>query len=138
MVLVRPASLEARKALFKKRNLYLRAEEKGLDTNLQAALLRKTEKEHSKLLNIIDEKLEVEGKLTALVEQHLFKLEEELSGKLGMNMTNPFASVFSDIPDADQHSLDGIAASALLAHSRSRSSPKKRYVVRALGYSLFV
>ena len=58
---------EGRKALFKKRNLYLRAEEKGLDANLQAALLKKTEKEHAKLLALIDEKIDMENRLCSLV-----------------------------------------------------------------------
>lgn len=111
---------EARKALFKKRNLYLRADEKGLDAAIQSALLRKTEKEHAKLLAIIDEKIEIESKLQATIESHLARLESELVGKLGMQVTNPYTSVFADIPDAelrsDRFSLSG----------RSRSSPKKR------------
>ncbi len=58
---------EARKTLFKKRNLVLRADEKGLDEALQAALLRKTEREHARLLAIIEEKIEIQRKLVALV-----------------------------------------------------------------------
>lgn len=112
---------EARKALFKKRNLYLRAEEKGLDASLQAALLRKTEKEHAKLLTIIDEKIEIETKLAAAVEQHLSRLEVELTTKVGMSLENPFEAVFADIPDA----VEMRACTSLLA-PKYRSSPKKR------------
>jgi hypothetical protein len=111
---------EARKALFKKRNLYLRAEEKGLGSALQAALLKKTEKEHAKLLAIIDEKIDIENRLQAVVEAHLSRLEGELVGKLGMPLGNPFVTVFADIPDAEQR------VERTTINGRSRSSPKKR------------
>jgi hypothetical protein len=111
---------EARKALFKKRNLYLRAEEKGLDSTLQHALLKKTEKEHAKLLAIIDEKIDIENKLVSVVESHLGRLESELTGKLGMPIDNPFASIFADIPDAEQR-VDRMGL-----NNRCRSSPKRR------------
>lgn len=71
---------EARKALFKKRNLYLRAEEKGLDATLQSALLKKTEKEHSKLLALIDEKIEMENRLCSLVVILIFSFLSYPSG----------------------------------------------------------
>lgn len=91
---------EARKALFKKRNLYLRAEEKGLDTNIRTALLKKTEREQAKLVTIIDEKLELETRLYSLIEQHLTRLEMEMSSKLGMNEDdNVYSTVFTNIPD---------------------------------------
>ena len=115
---------EARKALFKKRNLYLRAEEKGLDATLRATLLRKTEKEHAKLMAIIDEKLEMESKLAMLIGNNLIRLERDLVGKLGMSLENPYAGVFADIPDVDPNALNRHALSA------TRTSPKKRQTLQ--------
>jgi hypothetical protein len=114
---------EARKALFKKRNLYLRAEEKGLDATLQAALLRKTEKEQHKLLAIIDEKIEIEIRLQSLVEQHLNHFEVELTGKLGISRENPYISIFADIPNVERSDRP--------SNNRLRSSPKKRFITHS-------
>lgn len=113
----------------------MRAEEKGLDSSLQAALLRKTEKEHSKLLTIIDEKIEIETKLENLIALYFGKLEGEMVGKLGMNLENPYTVTFADIPDAEQRSEKFSAISIGTGGTsgggggggRSRSSPKKRY-----------
>lgn len=117
---------EGRKALFKKRNLYLRADEKGLESALQAALLRKTEKEQVKLLAMIDEKVEIEGRLLTLVEQHLNRLETELKGKLSMDLGEyVFADIFADIPDAMEPRTSGVGLPNT-GMVRSRSSPKKR------------
>lgn len=128
--------IEARKALFKKRNLYLRAEEKGLDLALQATLLRKTEKEHAKLMVMIDEKIEREARLVALLEQHLARLEADLNGKLSMGLSNPHAAIFADIPDVEPTSETGVIGSSGSATNggvpggRSRSSPKHRQTLQ--------
>lgn len=103
--------------------MYLRAEEKGLDTSLHAALLRKTEKEHAKLLAIIDDKIDIETRLVALVEQHLARLEGELTSKIGMHLDGPYETLFADIPDVAE-----LRVFANLAH-KYRSSPKRRYIV---------
>lgn len=126
--------VEARKALFKKRNLYLRAEEKGLDPTLQATLLRKTEKEHAKLMAMIDEKLDGETRLATLLEQHLTRLEADLNGKLAMGLTNPHTAVFAGIPDvepiAGTGASVGLNASANPTGGRHRSSPKRRQTLQ--------
>lgn len=103
--------------------MYLRAEEKGLDTSLHAALLRKTEKEHAKLLTIIDDKIDIETRLVASVEQHLARLEGELTSKIGMHLDGPYEALFADIPDVAE-----LRVFANLAH-KYRSSPKRRYIV---------
>jgi hypothetical protein len=45
----------------------MKAEEKGLDASMQATLLRKAEKDFSRSLQLVDEKITIEEKLVELV-----------------------------------------------------------------------
>lgn len=62
----------------------------------------------------------IENKLISVIEGHLGRLEGELSGKLAMNLQNPYGSVFADIPEVEQRN-DRLSNSF-----KVRSSPKKR------------
>ena len=69
---------EMRKSLFKKRNLCLRAEDKGLDAQLKATLLRRTERDGPKLRAVLEEKLSLERRLLQIVEGHLSRLDSRM------------------------------------------------------------
>ena len=61
-------SKETRRGLFKKRCLLMKAEEKGLDASMQATLLRKAEKDFSRSVQLVDEKIAIEERLVELVK----------------------------------------------------------------------
>lgn len=107
---------EVRRAMFKKRNLLLKGEEKKLEAVMQETLLRKAEKEGAKALQLIEEKIEMENRLAFLIEGHLKRLEGDLATKL--NTTHPR-------PHRDM--LAGLLSPELPASARlTRVSPKKR------------
>lgn len=49
----------------------MKAEEKGLDASMQATLLRKAEKDFSRSLQLVDEKIAIEEKLVELVVESI-------------------------------------------------------------------
>lgn len=79
--------------------MYLHAEEKKLEEGLRSSLLKKIEKEHIKLLSMIDEKIELEERLRMMSLQYVDQLGSELNGKLGMELDNTDTKAFfSNIP----------------------------------------
>lgn len=83
--------------------MYLHAEEKNLEEGLRSSLLKKIEKEHIKLLSMIEEKIELEERLRMMSSQYAEQLGSELNGKLGMELDNTdMKAFFSNIPRPKQ------------------------------------
>jgi hypothetical protein len=115
--------------------VYLRAEEKGLDTQLKTTLLKRTERESQKIAALIHEKISLEKRLLQIVQSHLSRLEGRMCS-IGVppDPINPYNAIFDAIPEASS------AASTLVSQvhavndssiARSLARPKKRAALDA-------
>lgn len=135
---------ETRRNLFKKRCLLMKAEEKGLDSAMQSTLLRKAEKDYTKSLQIIDEKIAIEERLISLVrplleffmatfiicclkvQGHLQRMEKEMEKSLNLSFRSQHDNFIADVPDSTEAASHTTATGSTAMNSASRSSPKKR------------
>lgn len=124
---------EARKALFKKRNLSLRAEEKGLDSQLQAALLRRTERDQHKLTALLHEKISLERRLLQIVQSHLTRLEGRMRslGESESSFLNPYSALIDVVPPAHAANVQIQISNNDLNNRRNLSQPRKRVALDA-------
>lgn len=133
---------EERRALFKKRCLYLRADEKGLDAGLRASLLRKVEKEHAGLVAAMNERASDAQRMAQALRGHLSRLDAEIASRgivlpavsaMGFEAgdaegTNPYAAVIEAVAAPRTRISDASASkSAILAgDSPSKRAPPAR------------
>ena len=90
--------------MFKKRSVLLKANEKHFDESVQISLKKRAEKEAQKVNLLLDEKIQIQGNLLQIIEQHQERLITEVYKPLDLIAAEPnyqqqSSSIFDDIPE---------------------------------------
>lgn len=90
-----------KKNLFKKRSVLLKANEKNFDESVQVSLKKRAEKEAQKVSLLLDEKIQIQGNLLQIIEQHQQRLIKEVYKPLELvsEFNYQSNSIFEDIPE---------------------------------------
>lgn len=93
---------ELHRALIKKQSVYLRAEEKGLEPTLRGQLLKKIEKDRTKLLALIEDKMGAEEEVKENVTKLLSRLDDRVRRTGVINAVGPLelkhVGILDDFP----------------------------------------